>query len=213
MEFKTCSTCGRELPATAEYFHRDSCNSTGFHCACKECRSNQGKEYYKRNKEKKLKQQKEWRKNGGKKKQKEYYEGNKGRIRKQLKEWREKQKEKYGVSYSTKWREENKMYEFDHRFSNSVRQAIYNDTGGYKWENYVDYTWKDLKGHLESQFEEGMTWRNYGEWHLDHIIPKCNFYYEGPEDEDFKECWRLENLQPLWAQDSWEKAKKMEYMT
>jgi len=30
---------------------------------------------------------------------------------------------------------------------------------------------KFLKKHLEKKFSKGMSWNNYGEWHVDHIIP------------------------------------------
>ena len=33
----------------------------------------------------------------------------------------------------------------------------------------------ELKLHLESQFAPGMTWSNYGNWHVDHIVPCCLF--------------------------------------
>ena len=32
-------------------------------------------------------------------------------------------------------------------------------------------TWEELVVHLESKFDNGMTWSNRGEWHIDHIIP------------------------------------------
>jgi hypothetical protein len=76
------------------------------------------------------------------------------------------------------------------------------------------YTIEDLKNHLESLFEEGMTWENYGKpdgifeagWHVDHIKPQCAFYFRSVEDLEFKECWSLSNLRPLWALDNLKKA-------
>jgi hypothetical protein len=72
----------------------------------------------------------------------------------------------------------------------------------------VGYTVHDLMNHLESLFLPGMTWENYGEWHIDHVIPQSWFQYENLDDQSFKDCWALENLQPLWAKDNWAKAKK-----
>ncbi len=43
-----------------------------------------------------------------------------------------------------------------------------------------------------------MSWENYGSyWWLDHIKPRSSFNYESPDDKELKECWALENLQPL----------------
>jgi 5-methylcytosine-specific restriction endonuclease McrA len=78
---------------------------------------------------------------------------------------------------------------------------------------YLGYTLKDLKSHLESRFLPGMSWDNYGEWHIDHIIPlkykkENGQYYWLPSSmkdinsEEFKSAWSLNNLQPLWAKDN-----------
>jgi hypothetical protein len=57
--------------------------------------------------------------------------------------------------------------------------------------------------HLEARFVPGMTFENYGKvWHIDHIKPNRLFNYESQEDEDFKKCWALSNLQPLFAADN-----------
>jgi hypothetical protein len=54
-----------------------------------------------------------------------------------------------------------------------------------------------LKTHLESQFKEGMTWENYGKWHVDHIIPCFTFDLTDPTQQ--KKCFHYTNLRPLWA--------------
>jgi len=61
--------------------------------------------------------------------------------------------------------------------------------------------------HLESLFLPGMNWENYGfyGWHIDHIIPVVKFRFETVDDPDFKKCWSLTNLQPLWAKDNYKK--------
>lgn len=65
-----------------------------------------------------------------------------------------------------------------------------------------------LREHLESQFTEGMSWDNMGEWHIDHIRPIASFNYDSTEHPDFKKCWALNNLQPLWAADNIRKGDK-----
>lgn len=70
---------------------------------------------------------------------------------------------------------------------------------------YLPYTLEQLKEHLESQFEEWMSWNNYGgninnpekTWWIDHIIPQSILPYDSMEHPNFLKCWSLENLRPL----------------
>lgn len=52
-----------------------------------------------------------------------------------------------------------------------------------------------LKEHITSLFKNGMSWDNYGEWHIDHIKPVIKFDKETP----VYIVNSLSNLQPLWA--------------
>lgn len=72
---------------------------------------------------------------------------------------------------------------------------------GKSWSDLVSYSLEELRNHLESKFTKGMTWDNYGlnGWHVDHIIPRSFFDHSSYDSEDFKKCWALDNLQPLWA--------------
>lgn len=63
-----------------------------------------------------------------------------------------------------------------------------------------------LMEHLEKQFTEGMTWGNYGRWHVDHIKPCAMFDFSKPEHQ--QECFHYSNLQPLWAKDNLKKSDK-----
>jgi len=69
-------------------------------------------------------------------------------------------------------------------------------------------TLEQLKAHLESQFQLGMTWENHGVqgWHVDHIIPLASFNL-ADRDQLLKAC-HYTNLQPLWAKDNWSKKDK-----
>jgi hypothetical protein len=62
----------------------------------------------------------------------------------------------------------------------------------------------ELKNHIENQFEEGMRWDNWGEWHIDHKCPVSKF------NKDEKQCIvnALDNLQPLWELENLTKGKK-----
>ena len=54
-----------------------------------------------------------------------------------------------------------------------------------------------------------MSWSNYGEWHIDHIIPLSSF--DLMDREQFLEAVNYRNLQPMWADDNRKKSNKYEY--
>ena len=102
------------------------------------------------------------------------------------------------------------------KLENACRVAIYKglvDGGKYRRRTFdaFGYTVEQLMEHLEARFLPGMTWGNYGVrgWHVDHIRPLSSFEFETVEDPGFKEAWRLENLQPLWAVENWSKGAKL----
>lgn len=64
-----------------------------------------------------------------------------------------------------------------------------------------------LKKHLVSKFTDGMTWKNYGKWHIDHIAPCASFNLDSTEEQ--KRCFHFSNLQPLWATDNLKKSGKI----
>jgi len=86
-----------------------------------------------------------------------------------------------------------------------IHRALKKQKKGRQWESLVGYTVEQLKKHLEKNFLLGMTWENRSEWHIDHIIPKSVFNYETPQDIDFKKCWSLKNLRPIWKEDNLKK--------
>ena len=72
----------------------------------------------------------------------------------------------------------------------------------------LGYTVEELYKSLESHFTDGMSWDNMDEWHIDHIKPVVLFNFTTYDCEDFKKCFALENLQPLWALDNLKKGAK-----
>jgi hypothetical protein len=92
--------------------------------------------------------------------------------------------------------------------SSLIRGSLKENKNRQKWETLVSYTVQELKMHLEDLFENGMSWDNYGEWHIDHIVPQSWFKYNNANDKDFKKCWALENLQPLWEKANCSKGNR-----
>jgi len=102
-------------------------------------------------------------------------------------------------------------FKINHNIRCAIQKSLKSNKQGKHWEHLVDYTLADLKKHLEKKFNKknGHTWENYGEWHIDHIIPVSIFNFTKPEHPDFKRCWALSNLQPLWGPENMSKGAKI----
>lgn len=66
---------------------------------------------------------------------------------------------------------------------------------------------QDFMKHLKSKFSDGMSFENYGQWHIDHITPVDSFDFT--KKEDIKKCFHFTNMQPLWAVDNRRKSNKI----
>jgi hypothetical protein len=66
----------------------------------------------------------------------------------------------------------------------------------------------DLRAHLETQFQPGMTWENQGYrgWHIDHIRPLASF--DLTDHEQVKLACHYTNLQPMWGVENMSKGAK-----
>jgi len=100
------------------------------------------------------------------------------------------------------------------RISAAMRKAIRGNKAGRRWESLVNYTMQELIDHLKSTVPEGYSWeRDFingkGILHIDHIKPMSSFKFETAEDEAFRKCFTLSNLQLLPASDNMRKGAKV----
>lgn len=87
-----------------------------------------------------------------------------------------------------------------------VRYSLKEAKGKCHTEDLLGYSMVVLKKHIENQFDDKMSWDNYGSyWHIDHIKPR-NW-----PNISFEEVWALENLRPLEAKANIAKADSWEY--
>ena len=64
-------------------------------------------------------------------------------------------------------------------------------------EQLLGCSWLEAKAHFERLFQEGMSWENHGEWHIDHIRPVASF-----KVDELHLMNHISNLQPLWAEEN-----------
>lgn len=149
-------------------------------------------------------------------------------------EYRERQNKYYREVYYPKNREamvkksvksnekryrEDLSFRLAHHIGSRLRDQLKNKKTS-RTKYMMPFTMEELIVHLESLFEPGMTWDNYGlyrkggelTWHIDHIKPQSLFQFETIEDTQFLECWSLCNLKPMWAPENISKGGRNRYV-
>jgi len=143
--------------------------------------------------------------------QKAYQQKHKENILLRHKEWIKENLESHR-EYRRVYMGDRYKNDINFRLANALRSRVRGafKSGGEKAEKTMELlgcSVQHVKDHLESQFTEGMTWENQGEWHIDHIRPCASFDLTDPEEQ--KKCFHWTNLQPLWAQDNLRKGAKI----
>jgi CRISPR/Cas system-associated endonuclease Cas3-HD len=148
-----------------------------------------------KNKEQKIKYNKEW------------YIKNKEKILKKEKEWRTKNKLK--IRERRKWRRHNDIV---YNLLCNLRGRIKNVLKGKslkskKTKDLLGCNGEEFKKYIESKFKLGMNWEKRHLIHIDHILPCSSFDLTKPEEQ--AQCFHYTNLQPLWASENLAKGSKI----
>lgn len=213
---KRCTKCLIKKPYNEFQADKSShANKDGYTAWCKKCRQEATAKHSKLNYAKKRATLYEWRiQNPGKIRaiSKKCRDKNKVVLAGKTALWKEANPQKVLVYYKNynKKRYQKVQCNLSMRISRSIHHSIGKNKAGKHWETLVGYTLDQLKMHIEKQFVDGMSWDNRSEWHIDHKIPVSAFNFETPEDIDFKKCWELKNLRPMWAKDNIIKGKKLD---
>lgn len=180
-----CKTCANKNSIEHYQDNRDECRirfRENYH-ANKEERNAKGKAYYNANKAYLLS------------KCKEYRRLNKERILK----WRKSEsamrlhRERQAKRLQTK---QGKVEQF---LRNSIHRIMRNKNGATSF-SICGYSKDDLIERIESTFKSGMSWDNYGAWHIDHIVPVSLMVANGCEDPKIVNA--LSNLRAMWAEEN-----------
>jgi 5-methylcytosine-specific restriction endonuclease McrA len=108
-------------------------------------------------------------------------------------------------------RKEDVLYNLKHSVSSSINQYLQSSKSK-KTVDILGCSIQEFKQHLESQFEDWMTWENRGRytgkyndtWQIDHKIPISS----AKSDEDIYKLNHYSNLQPLCSRLNLEKGNK-----
>lgn len=183
---KHCSECGENKPLS--YFGAHKRNKDGLRCSCKLC---------------------------GRKSTTKWLLENPGykneNSNENSKRWALSNPDKVKKKYQR--RRLSPKVKLSERISSRMRGSLRGTKSSRHWEDIVGYNVNQLKAHLVSLFTEGMTVELLvtGKIHIDHKIPISAFHYESLNDDNFKLCWSLENLQPMWATENHKKGARLFY--
>jgi len=189
---KTCRKCNKSYHTSL--FYKRSAVSDGLDSYCISCRKEFTNSYYDRNRESQLKRVKN------------YQQENPDKVsRTRLK--RIDKMNKYAREYKKAKFNSDPLFKLSCNLRRSISHAF---SGKRKSKNSIKLLgcpFADAKKHLERLFQPGMTWENYGKWHLDHKIPLSS----ANNIESLEKLWYYTNLQLLWAKDNLTKSDKLNW--
>ena len=127
---------------------------------------------------------------------KQYRLKNKDRIRETYRRYTQENREKINERYNDR-KKIDLNFKIRCSLSTMILKAVKTQrtTKSKRTKELIGCSIDDYRKHFESQFKEGMSWDNHGEWHVDHIIDVSNF----PIDTHPSIVNNLSNLRPLWS--------------
>lgn len=134
-----------------------------------------------------------------------YYKANKEKLQKAHAEYYQQNKKNL-VSKNLLKRRSDPLERLKHNLSTYINKTLlkFKTNKSKKTIEIVGLTLVEFKLHIESKFLPGMTWDNYGEWHIDHICPISQALNQ---DELYK-LWNYINLRPSWSTFNISKSNK-----
>jgi hypothetical protein len=114
---------------------------------------------------------------------------------------------KNNPNYNKDWQKNKRQRDILFRLRGNLRSRLCNIVNNKttKTLDSIGLDINDFKVFIENKFIDGMSWENYGEWHIDHILPlSC-----GNSVEEILCLNHYTNLQPLWAEDNLKKSNKI----
>ena len=186
---KVCTKCGEEKELEL-FVYNKNCNNNR-EGVCKDCCKVYKNKYYKQNKKRTIELKKKWRKENPIMYKKQMINARKARNFK---------------------RSNDDLYRLTSNIRSLIKGSIKRkgkfSKKGTKTREILGCSFEQFKEHLESKFQEGMTWDNHGinGWHIDHIYPVS----KARDENHLIELNHYTNLQPLWAKDNLSKGNSID---
>jgi hypothetical protein len=227
---KECTKC-KEVKPLSE-FYENAKSRGGRYSKCALCCSKYSLEWHHSNPERAKAKMAAWREENSEHEasyRREYYNSNSERLRRQRREYHKANPERTRISVR-KWRRSNierarkrerEYYHANkHKASRKADQALRSILHNFlRWtksgkdsrtHEALGYSSAQLREHMERQFVKGMSWDNYGDWHIDHIVPMSHYISIGQIDPSIVNC--LSNLRPVWAKENLSKSDKRTHL-
>lgn len=136
---------------------------------------------------------------------KTYRSKNQSKVAKTMKSWRSRNRERIRNYVKTRYAND-PMFRLKAKTSSSVSKVLKRAKTRKLNKTIVllGCSLNQFKAHIESQFLNGMSWQNRGEWHIDHKRPCASFDLSDLEQQ--KECFHFSNLKPEWATENLKKS-------
>lgn len=207
---RVCRKC--QLFKNASSFHKTKRCKYGLSSYCKNCSKIRKQKYYEKNKNKiREKENKKYNKILERNRRRKFAQKYPERIRERARKDREKHKlkrQKAAKEYKSKKIKSDALFKLSSNLRSRLRCFLKSKSWrkSSKFSEYIGCSGEELKSHLSKQFREGMTFENYGKWHIDHIVPLCS----AQSEQDAINLCHYTNLQPLWAFENQSKSKKYE---
>jgi len=172
---KTCNSC--KIEKGIEEFNKDRASKDGHRNECRACHKIQNARWWVKNKETLIVKNREWKKR------------NPDKIRGSRNSWFKKRCK------------EDPSFKLAHNLRTRLNIAIKNDFKAGSAVQDLGCSIGEFRKHIESQFEPGMSWDNWGRWgnvwNIDHIKPLAKF--DLTDRRQFVEACNYKNLQPMWC--------------
>jgi len=200
---KKCNKCLIEKEFCE--FNKKLDSKDGYYPSCKECRKKHHKLYYSQKKNEILKYQKDYYSNNSEKvkNREKNKRKNNPEIFKEYELKRRSIRKEYLSKYFITRRQNDILFKVSGNLRNRINKFIKNKSKS--TELILGVSFDELNIYLEQKFKNNMSWENYGEWHIDHIIPLSS----AKTEKEIYELCHYTNLQPLWAEDNLKKGCKV----